>query len=393
VLIVFTVGATLAAILTIRHLWTAPARQSSMSSEPGDIAGLPTVRESWTYQTGVPWQASADSWRSPTVGSDGTIYALGEHQVLALSGSGELKWRYPDSGMPRFGSLLSVLIADDGAIWGGTKFGWVIRITKEGEAQPQFGGPGVINQLALSSTGVVLACGANMSNTIATTGYPKDPRDVAGSIGPNLGPLKGAAFGLDEVSTIADDTLTSWTSDFRQANWQKKVGWGCHRPAIAKDGTIYVACDDEMEAINPDGSSKWSFPTKFPTPAVIAENGTVFFAGVIDGNVYSFDPDGHIRWTFPVGKPVGSTPAISRSGVIYVGSQDGHLYALDAAGTPLWALKTNGEVGPPTIGPDGTVYVQSGDGILHAIAQPQNGGLAGQWPKLDANEGNTARSQ
>jgi hypothetical protein len=30
--------------------------------------------------------------------------------------------------------------------------------------------------------------------------------------------------------------------------------------------------------------------------------------------------------------------------------------------------------------------------VLHAIAQPENGGLAGQWPKLDADQRNTARA-
>jgi outer membrane protein assembly factor BamB len=395
VLIAVTIVGALVVILVIRYPWTTrPAPSPPGPSEPTESTGLPTVKESWSYHTGLPpWRASADAWRTPAVGSDGTIYALGENHLLALSPSGELKWTYPDSGLPRLGPLLSVLIADDGAVWGGTNSGWLIRITAAGEAQPQFGGPGVINQLALSPVGVLLVSGNNMSDTIPTTGYPKETRDVALSVGPNLGPLKSAAFGADAAITIEEDSLTSWPLNLQQPNWRKKVSWGCHQPAIAKDGCIYVACVDGMAAINADGSSKWSFPTRFPTPASIADDGTVFFAGIIDGNVYCFDPDGHLRWTFPVGKPVGGTPAISRSGVIYVGSQNGNLYALDSSGNPLWALKTKGEVGSPTIGPDGTVYVQSGDGMLHAIAQPQNGGLAGQWPKRDADQGNTSRAQ
>lgn len=392
-LILFAVIAGLTIVLLIRHRsGTRPASLESGSSAIQESGELP-VKESWTYHTGVPWKSSADFWRTPAIGSDGTIYVLGESQIFAVSASGELKWRYPDSGLPRFGSLDSVLIANDGAVWGGTKIGWLIRITDQGEAQPQFGGAVAINQMALSSAGVLLICGDNMSDTITTNGYPKEPRDIAGSISPNLGLMKGAAFGPNMVVTIAEDKLTSWSEDFRQTNWQKEIGSGCHRPSIAKDGTIYVACREEMAAINADGTSKWSFPVKIPTPAVIAENGTVLFGGVIDGNVYSLDPDGHLQWTFPTGKVVGSTPAISSSGVIYVGTQDGHLYALDAAGHPQWALKTKGEVGSPTIGSDGTIYVQSGDGVLHAIPQPRNGGLAGEWPKLDANESNTARTQ
>ena len=48
---------------------------------------------------------------------------------------------------------------------------------------------------------------------------------------------------------------------------------------------------------------------------------------------------GQIRWRFRTGGPVRSTPAVS-GGVVFVGSSDGHLYAIDRdEGTPLWSFQ------------------------------------------------------
>ena len=61
-------------------------------------------------------------------------------------------------------------------------------------------------------------------------------------------------------------------------------------PAIGSDGTIYVGSrDDNLYAINSDGSRKWAFKTR----------------GRVD-----------------------SSPAIGSDGTIYVGSNDNNLYAI-----------------------------------------------------------------
>src|SRR6188508_443201 len=49
-------------------------------------------------------------------------------------------------------------------------------------------------------------------------------------------------------------------------------------------------------------------------------------------------------WSFKTGGPVKSSPAIVGERV-FVGSDDGHVYALDlASGKKLWAFKTGGPV-------------------------------------------------
>ena len=47
-----------------------------------------------------------------------------------------------------------------------------------------------------------------------------------------------------------------------------------------------------------------------------------------------------VKWTFPTGDRVVSSPVL-HDGVVYVGSDDGHVYAIDAAsGRQRWMFKT-----------------------------------------------------
>ncbi len=89
---------------------------------------------------------------------------------------------------------------------------------------------------------------------------------------------------------------------------------------------------------------KWSFPTGdriVSSPAW--HEGTVIF-GSDDGNVYAVDAaTGRQRWQATTGGPVSSSPALA-GGRVYIVSYDGRLHALDATtGETLWKFATAGE--------------------------------------------------
>ena len=66
--------------------------------------------------------------------------------------------------------------------------------------------------------------------------------------------------------------------------------------------------------------------------------------------------------------PVASSPAIAADGTVYVGSDDGTVWAIGLNGDVRWTYKTGGTVfSSPAIAPDGTVYVGSADGRLYAF--------------------------
>ena len=78
---------------------------------------------------------------------------------------------------------------------------------------------------------------------------------------------------------------------------------------------------------------------------------------------------GEEKWSYLTGGIVDSSPAVA-DGVVYVGSQDHTLYALDArTGKRLWSYATGSSiVSSPTVA-DGAVYVGSNDHNLYAFNQ------------------------
>jgi serine/threonine-protein kinase len=113
---------------------------------------------------------------------------------------------------------------------------------------------------------------------------------------------------------------------------------------------------------------KWAFPTgdvvdSSPTVA----NGVVY-VGSNDGKVYAIDANtGQQKWAFATHNIVYSSPMVV-NGVVYVGSNDGKVYALDAStGQQKWAFATNGNVDSSPTVVNGVVYVGSHDNNVYAI--------------------------
>ena len=113
-------------------------------------------------------------------------------------------------------------------------------------------------------------------------------------------------------------------------------------PAIGSDGTIYIgSSDDNLYALNPDGTEQWAFATGnwINSSPAIGSDGTIY-VGSEDANLYAINPDGTQKWAFPTGNGIISSPAIGADGTIYIGSYDDHLYAVNPDGTQKWAFPT-----------------------------------------------------
>ena len=75
-----------------------------------------------------------------------------------------------------------------------------------------------------------------------------------------------------------------------------------------------------------------------------------------------------LLWKFKTGDAVSSSAVIA-AGRVFVGSDDGNVYALSlATGRKLWSYKTRDRVEAPPMYLDGVVYVGSADGDLYALA-------------------------
>jgi|GEM_PF-1209962 len=214
----------------------------------------------------------------------------------------------------------------------------------------------------------------------------------------------------------------SWSQDLE---WtfpkEGKIGEIRTSPAIGPDGTIYIgSLDGNLYAVNPDGTSKWEDPFKtggeiWSSPAV-GPDGTIYVGsgeaepdpeecsgeaepGPSNAKLHAITPDGGKKWEFqtgpgkcPLPDGVDSSPAIGSDGTIYVGSNDGYVYAIaPESGKEKWKFQTKlwgseetedgsieltyetfGVYSSPAIASDGTVFVGGTDGNLYAI-HPEGG--------------------
>jgi outer membrane protein assembly factor BamB len=115
------------------------------------------------------------------------------------------------------------------------------------------------------------------------------------------------------------------------------------------------------------------FDVYLSSPALAAD--LVYF-GSGDGNVYALEAaSGKLRWSFATANVVHASPALA-DGLLYVGSWDSYFYALDAAtGELRWRFKTgedpdiNNQVGiqSSAVVADGMVYFGCRDSNLYAL--------------------------
>jgi outer membrane protein assembly factor BamB len=114
-----------------------------------------------------------------------------------------------------------------------------------------------------------------------------------------------------------------------------------------------------------------SIMAAFGVPVGAAPEGVAMFRGTADHSGTYAAPPGHefggVRWTFATGGAVRSSPAIL-GGVVYIGSTDGYLYALDErTGRLRWRYAGGSAVTASPAVAGGLVFAQTYDGRAFAL--------------------------
>jgi outer membrane protein assembly factor BamB len=92
------------------------------------------------------------------------------------------------------------------------------------------------------------------------------------------------------------------------------------------------------------GGLGWRVQTRGTVRSRPTVQGATVYVGSGDGHLYAIDREsGETRWAFDAGSAVTSTPAVS-GGLVFFGTYDDDFHAVWAAdGRPVWTLET----GPP----------------------------------------------
>jgi outer membrane protein assembly factor BamB len=144
------------------------------------------------------------------------------------------------------------------------------------------------------------------------------------------------------------------------------IYWG----VLSISGTLYGA----------EGIQKWAFKTGggvVSSPAIGADGS--IYVGSNDGHLYAIGPQGDLKWKFMTEGAVQSHPALGDDGTIYTGSFDHNVYAVRPDGRLKWKFKIQGRVSSsPALGPDGTIYISSWDRYIYALRP--DGSLKWKFP-------------
>jgi outer membrane protein assembly factor BamB len=275
----------------------------------------------WKLTTGNIIDAAAaldGSQRTVTIGSaDEHLYHLSTDPVT-LPRSRRVIWSYRARLRPATGQLVNwwegdIAYGPDGNIYAGNTGGRIYSFTPQGRLRWTF------------------AAG----NSVWTM--------------PSFGPGGTGFWGSVDLSIygIESDGRKRWSTS--------TLGFVVSSPAIGSDGTVYVGSfDSHLYALDAaTGRVKWTFGTEdhiYSSPALgqdaSGHTSRIYIAST-DGSVYALTPAGKLLWSYDTGEAIRSSPVLgpgppgSQHDILYVGSSDGALYALDASsGRRRWSFRT-----------------------------------------------------
>ncbi|MFH0829893.1 MAG: PQQ-binding-like beta-propeller repeat protein [Candidatus Aenigmatarchaeota archaeon] len=160
--------------------------------------------------------------------------------------------------------------------------------------------------------------------------------------------------------------------------WQSDAYSGTKTTPLQLDGRLIFGSGSHVVALDVyTGQQLWDYTgsatAQFNSNPSALPDGSMFYIGSDDGNVYAFDAQaGSVEWTYQTGGAVKSSPALD-SGTVYAGSDDGYMYALSATGGDLvWRTQAVGRIrSSPTVSSQNMLFFgvvrSDGTGAIYSL--------------------------
>jgi parallel beta-helix repeat protein len=365
----------------------------------------------WKFDTGGVIESS------PAIGQDGTIFVGSDSGAMfAINPDGTQKWRFQTEGR----IISSPAVYSNTVIFGSTD-SYVYKVdASNGNKIWQFDTHGeVYSSPAIDKSGnIYIGSCDNKLYAITPDGDRKwaffSNNRITSS--PSIAYYSNNLYGK-VINTIYigshDNHMYALNLETGTLQWSIDLGadvWGT--PAISDDRTIYIAAAEvvgaanylNLFALNPNGSIKWKHEMlrgAYASPILFSDTiksqtvGMVLM-GSYDNNLYGLSYSGNEEWAFPTRNDfdndfrladILSSPAIGSSGIIYFGSENHSIYAIDhEKGRIRWSYETEGPIYSSSVIHNNVLYVGSFDHYLYAIrTNDKSLSTSSPWPVYHQN--------
>jgi outer membrane protein assembly factor BamB len=167
----------------------------------------------------------------------------------------------------------------------------------------------------------------------------------------------------EHMEAVTDPLLNAWY-DNQGYEIGDKCAWNFGTPSL-NNGSANVEWNNDYYIVQQEWSNQIGNCT---LSAPITQQDGILYAGSNDGYLYALDAStGSLLWRYKTGGPVTSSPLIA-NGIVYVGSKDHYVYAINATnGTLDWRYKTANAVLSSAALSGNSLYIGSTDGYLYAL--------------------------
>lgn len=365
-------GLTAAAgLLTLLLLGNQIVRHQSRSNDA-------PARSTLVNETPESESAGTDDPLALILTGSSRIYRGGPAHTGVQSGPGPegnpyRSWRY-DAG----GDLRSTPAISEAVAYFGTRDGYLIALdlaTHRPKWSFDLGGYPVRSSPAVANGTVFLANGFGVFAIDAETGQQlwKLPIDYAGESSPVV---------VDGVVYVASkkNRLYAIDAETGEQRWFFKTsGLLFGSPSVAGDTVVIGTDDGDLFALDrAHGYSIWKVKLDsgiYSTPAI--DDSRIFVTTRNKTTVALELATGHEIWAYPIG---GSTSPAVADGVVFIGSDDGGVYAIDAekGGDPLWLFASGSSgVGAPVVAGDQLFFTA---GATITCLDRATGGVVWHYP-------------
>jgi outer membrane protein assembly factor BamB len=327
---------------------------------PGGSGDVTDSRVAWKHHYGGPYIPSGVAYRNRLfiIGDDGTLACYN-------AGSGERVWSKRLSG-----PVTASLVAADGRIYAVTERGrgYVaaaddkFKLLAQNELRAKcLTTPAVADGELLIRTHRHLYCFAAQEPAAASPPDDGTPPGARAPEGPPAAPPSETAP-IDPPPSETPPDPGPLSADPPAPVTATKDSWALFRGDPASTGVAVSSLPEKPELL-------WQFTDDdggFEATAAIAD-GTVF-VGSLDGHLYAIDLEtGEQRWKLESDLGFKAAPAV-RDGRVYIGDVDGLFRAVDAkTGRELWKHQTDAEINAGANFYGDNVVVGSQDAVLYCL--------------------------